>query len=330
MDDLERTFREGLRAAAVQKPPLDPIDLDDVTTRPVDVVPRHRPARWLAVAAAVVLVAGIGAGAWALNGRGAGVPAIPAAPTTSPTAGQSSKPTSSPAPTPVVPSLPPGVICHLTSPGETLRPDLVSVKVVNTGKVGGLAKLTVGYLRANGFHVTSYHETMSGSASTTIRGAAADSPEVRLVQHFFPGSIADGDGRADHSVDVLVATQFTDASDPDASVPVTGMLCLPAVPVTGVQVRIRNDSAWTFDSVWAVLPDGTRKDYGKLAAGAATDYLDVTQAYGYGSVTVVTMGRTLTFEPADYVGPLPLRAGQYTYELGVDRDGLTVALMTKR
>ena len=235
MDDLERTFREGLRDAAANKPPMGPIDLDEVTTRSVEVVPRRRPARWLAVAAAVVLVAGIGAGAWALNGRGAGVPAIPAAPTTSPTADQSSKPTSSPAPTSVVPSLPPGVICQLTSPGEVLRPDRVSVRVLDDAAVGGLAKLTSLYLRANGFHVIEYDNESSRLSGTTIRGTAADSPEVRLVQHFFPGSIADGDGRADHSVDVLVATQYTDASDPDASVPVSGVLCLPAINRPGTQ-----------------------------------------------------------------------------------------------
>ena len=330
MDDLERTFREGLRAAAAKKPPLDPIDLDDVTTRPVDVVPRRRPARWLAVAAAVVLVAGIGAGAWAMNSRGAGVPAIPAAPTTSPTSGQSSKPTSSPAPTSVVTSLSPGANCRLISPGEALNTDQVSVRVLNTGQIGGLAKLTAMYLRSNGFHVSSYSEGSRARTGTTIRGTATDSPEVTLVQHFFPGAIAEGDGRADHSVDVLLDTEASDVYDPHASVPVSGVLCLPSIPVEGVQVRIRNGSAQTFDSVVVVLPDGTREDYGKLAAGTASHYSHTTQAYGYASVTVVTAGRMLTVEPADYVRPLQLKAGQYTFELGVDRDGLTVAFLEKR
>jgi len=332
MDDLERTFREGLRAAAAKKPPLDPIDLDDVTTRPVDVVPRRRPARWLAVAAAVVLVAGIGAGAWALNGRGAGVPAIPAipaAPTTSPTSGQSSKPTSSAAPTTVTSPLP-DMNCRLTSPGEVLNTSQVSVRALSTGQVGGLAKLTAMYLRSNGFHVSSYSEGSHARTGTTIRGTAADSPEVTLVQHFFPGAVAEGDGRADHSVDVLVDTEASDVYDPHASVPVSGVLCLPSIPVEGVQVRIRNGSAQTFDSVVVVLPDGTREDYGKLAAGAASHYSHTTQAYGYASVTVVTAGRTLTVEPADYDRPLQMKAGQYTYELGVDRDGLTVAFLEKR
>jgi hypothetical protein len=328
MDDLERTFREGLRDAAAKKPPLDPIDLDEVTTRPVDDVPR-RPARWLAVAAAVVLVAGIGAGAWALNSRGAGVPAIPAAPTTSPTSGQSSKPTSSPAPTSVT-SLPPDMNCQLTSPGEVLNTNQVSVRALSTGQVGGLAKLTAMYLRSNGFHVSSYSEGSHARTGTTIRGTAADSPEVTLVQHFFPGAVAEGDGRADHSVDVLVDTEAGDVYDPHASVPVSGVLCLPSIPVKGVQVRIRNGSAQTFDSVVVVLPDGTREDYGKLAAGAASHYSDTTQAYGYASVTVVTAGRTLTVEPADYDRPLQMKAGQYTYELGVDRDGLTVVFLEKR
>lgn len=217
MDDLERTFREGLRDAAAKKPPLGPIDLEDVTTRPVD-VPRRRPARWLAAAAAVVLVAGIGAGAWALNGRGAVIPAIPA-------------PASQPA-SPVGTDVPSVATCKLTDVGSVLYPFRVSVRVFSDGRTGGLAKLTSLYLRANGFHVIAYSEASSSVTATTIRGSVTDSPEVKLVEKFFPGAVVKGDGRADHSVDVVVVDQPSQIYEPDANVPVSGALCLPAIPAS--------------------------------------------------------------------------------------------------
>jgi hypothetical protein len=218
MDDLERTFREGLRDAAAKKPPLGAIDLGDVTTRPVDAPPRRRPGRWLAVAAAVVLLAGIGAGAYALNGRGGVVPAVPAP------ASQAASPMATDAPS--------ATTCKLTDVGSVLYPFRVSVRVVGDGRTGGLGKLTAFYLRANGFHVITYSEASSSNTATvtTIRGFATDSPEVRLVEKFFPGAVVEGDGRADHSVDVLVVGEPGQVNEPDANVPVSGALCLPAIP----------------------------------------------------------------------------------------------------
>ena len=69
---------------------------------------------------------------------------------------------------------------------------------------------------------------------------------------------------------------------------------------------------------------------GKLAAGAASPYIDTARAYGYASVTVVTAGRTLTFEPADYVRSELVRPGKCTYALGVDYQGLTIEILSLR
>ena len=85
MSDFEEQIRDTLRRADTEPMPVPPIDPDEIATR----APTRTPGgarRWLAVAAAISLVAGIGFGAWALGGRVAGVPATPAAPATTPAA----------------------------------------------------------------------------------------------------------------------------------------------------------------------------------------------------------------------------------------------------
>ena len=222
MDDLERTFREGLRHAAAKKPPLGSIDLEEVTRGSGD-APRRQVPRWLAAAAAVALVAGIGAGAFALNGSRV-VPAIPAVPAASPAASPSAT------------DAPSATTCTLTDVGTVLYPFRVSVRVFGDGRTGGLAKVTQLYLRANGFHVITYSEASRSVTATTIRGFAADSPEVKLVAKFFPGAVVEGDGRADHSVDVRVVAEPGQVEEPDAHVPVSGAVCLPAIPGEAVDV----------------------------------------------------------------------------------------------
>ncbi len=58
MDEVERVFRDGLRAAAERRPPAGPVELDAITasvSRPTG----RRPARMIGLAAAVALVAGL-------------------------------------------------------------------------------------------------------------------------------------------------------------------------------------------------------------------------------------------------------------------------------
>ncbi len=78
MDDIEKVFAEGLRRAASERPAL-PVDVDEVVARgeAMGREPARRPTwRWLAVAAAALLVAGVGV--WYLNRPGV-VPAVPVA-----------------------------------------------------------------------------------------------------------------------------------------------------------------------------------------------------------------------------------------------------------
>jgi hypothetical protein len=318
MDDLERTFREGLLHAAAKKPPLDPIDIEDVTTRR-PVAAGRRPARWLAVAAAVALVAGVTAGGWYL-GRQAAIPAVPVSP-------PSLAPTQ-PSPTAIATGHTFLGPCQPTDVGTALHTNRVTVSVIGLGELQ-VAKLTSAYLRANGFRVISFLVRPDPAAGTTVRGSSADSPEVKLVQRFFPGAVAEGDGRADHTVDVLVAA-VAQVQDPDASVPVSGQPCLPPITGNAIQVRVRNDSGTRLENVKVTFPGPNKDWFGNLAPGAGSDYADVAKAYRYAPVEAVGTGRTLRFMPADYVGEKPLAPGMYTYSLGVDAGGLTLKLVTDR
>ncbi|HEY3338177.1 MAG TPA: LytR C-terminal domain-containing protein [Propionicimonas sp.] len=316
MDDLERTFREGLRDAAAKKPPLGEIDLDEVTTRPVD-LPRRRPARWLAAVAALVLVAGIGVGTFALSGRGTGVPAIPAP--------------ASPVANPVATDAPSVATCKVTDVGSALHPNRVSVRVFDDGSHGGVAKESTLYLRSHNFTVLEYGTTTGPIARTTIRGTAADSPEVRLVQVFFPGSVAEGDGRADHSVDVLSSTYRTADGPADASVPVSGPICLPQIIGSGVQVsvevRVRNDTNLDFRTARVVSLEDKSVDFGRLPAGAVSTYHVVERAYPNAWLRISfddQIPTDLGGQGGEYKAPTDsdlLGPGRYTYVFNLDAEG---------
>jgi hypothetical protein len=62
-------------------------------------------------------------------------------------------------------------------------------------------------------------------------------------------------------------------------------------------------------------------EYGPVAAGEATDYVDVGPAYAYAGVRVVYNGQVLALTPIDYVGEELLAAGRWTYELEIDPAG---------
>lgn len=80
MSDFEDKIRDNLRRVDTAVIPVVPLDPDEIASR----APRRggwagAARNWLAVAAAIVLVAGAGLGAWSWLGRGSTVPAAPAA-----------------------------------------------------------------------------------------------------------------------------------------------------------------------------------------------------------------------------------------------------------
>ena len=80
MSEFEDKIRDSLRRADTEIIPVAPLDPDEIASRASGRAPRVGVARaWLAVAAAIVLVAGAGFGAWSWLGRGSMVPAVPAA-----------------------------------------------------------------------------------------------------------------------------------------------------------------------------------------------------------------------------------------------------------
>ena len=80
MSDFEGKIRDSLRRVDTAVIPVAPLDPDEIASRAPGRAPRVGVARaWLAVAAAIVLVAGAGFGAWSWLGRGSTVPAAPAA-----------------------------------------------------------------------------------------------------------------------------------------------------------------------------------------------------------------------------------------------------------
>jgi len=88
----------------------------------------------------------------------------------------------------------------------------VAVHVYNyQGGTVGLGKSLGDKLTTAGFNVTyigNLPTKQDVPASTTIVGGKADDPEVKLVMGFFPDSIAQADGRTDHSVDVLIGATW--------------------------------------------------------------------------------------------------------------------------
>ena len=119
--------------------------------------------------------------------------------------------------------------CVQTDVGANLTPDKVTVRVLNGGEKGGLAKLMAGFLRSHGFHVIYYNNSDERVPNTVVVGNSVDDPEVKLMLGFFAGSTAKGDGRADHVVDVIMGDKDTHIENPVASIPVNGPVCLPAI-----------------------------------------------------------------------------------------------------
>ena len=121
--------------------------------------------------------------------------------------------------------------CVMTDVGKELTPQSVHVRVFNAGGAGGLAKSTANVsLRPYGFTVVRINNVDGGRVvdRTVVIGHSVDDPEVKLVMQFFPNAIAEGDGRADHVVDILVGTAFVATpSNPVTTVPVDGKVCLP-------------------------------------------------------------------------------------------------------
>lgn len=129
-----------------------------------------------------------------------------------------------------VPPPPPTPCVQQTLPKGQLATSQVSVKVFNGGNSRGLAANVSRSLRGKGFKVSGTANTIEKIDETVIVGAGENDPEVQLTKRFFKGATVRADGRADHSVDVLVGNKyggFNKSAKTTLAVE-SGTVCLPA------------------------------------------------------------------------------------------------------
>ena len=130
-----------------------------------------------------------------------------------------------------VPAPPPTPCVQQTLAKRQLATSQVYVKVFNGGDSRGLAANVGRALRGKGFKVTGTSNTIEKINETVIVGASERDPEVLLAKSFFKGSVVRADGRADHSVDVLVGNRYG-GFNKTAKTTITvdaDTLCLPSV-----------------------------------------------------------------------------------------------------
>ncbi len=123
--------------------------------------------------------------------------------------------------------------CVMTDVGGTLTPNHVTLRVLNAGLRGGLAKRVSSAMRSYGFNILKVNNTDQRLTNTVIVGHSPNDPEVVLVAGFFKKATRQGDGRIDHVVDVLLGDDYAGRlTNPKQSVPVSGRVCLPVIPGT--------------------------------------------------------------------------------------------------
>jgi len=122
--------------------------------------------------------------------------------------------------------------CVMTDVGDELTPRKVTVRVFNGGTAPKAASLTKLYLNSHDFRVIRTGNSERAVVNTVIIGNSPDDPEVKLVQQYFADAVAEGDGRADHVVDVILHDKTKRATKIAGSVPVDGPICLPRVSAT--------------------------------------------------------------------------------------------------
>lgn len=121
--------------------------------------------------------------------------------------------------------------CVMTDVGDKLTPNHVTLRVLNAGLHGGLAKRVSSALRSYGFNIFKVNNTDDRLTETVIVGNSVDSPEVKLVAGFFKKAKTQGDGRIDHMVDVLLGDNYQGrVTNPEESLAVKGPICLPQLP----------------------------------------------------------------------------------------------------
>lgn len=297
-DDLERAFRDALHRVDTMTIPVPQVDAAELTARR----PGHLGAhRWLAAAAAVVVVAGLAV--WALAGRDGSVPAVPAA-------------------TPSVASaraLVGGTWVATELGGQTAAPapDKVPYLVFDaegsfTG--GDPCNAIAGTYRVDGGQArlapSGAFRTLIGcntgqqerfvAALTGTRRAVLGGDTLRLL---------------DASSGTLATFRWT-PSDPTPTPTST-------LDATVARLRIANVGTVDFDQVIVHFPNGDAVGYGPVLASTRSFYAySDGPLYRYAAIEIRVNGTRYRYQPDDFLGETALPPGRYTYELSLVGDSV--------
>jgi LytR cell envelope-related transcriptional attenuator len=107
-----------------------------------------------------------------------------------------------------VPPAPPEPCINQNVKDGKLESSQVTVSIFNGGDRKGLAGDVGRAMRKRGFKVDNVTNTAEKVQETVIVGAKTDNPEVKFVKTFFKKAKVRADGRADHSVDILVGNKY--------------------------------------------------------------------------------------------------------------------------
>lgn len=296
-DDLERAFRDALHRVDTMTVPVPPVDAAELTSRRPG---RRASHRWLAAAAASVVVAGLAV--WALAGRGGSVPAVPAE-------------------TPSVASaraLVGGTWLATELGGQVAvpAPDKVPYLVFAaegsfTG--GDPCNGIMGTYRFDGDQI----RLASGGFRTLIGCDTGQQERFTAALSGARRAVLAGDTLRllDASAATLATFRWT-APDPQASPTAT------ASP-TVARIRIANAGTVDFDQVIVHFPNGDALSYGPVLAGSKGFYAySDGPLYRYAAVEVVVNGTRYRYQPDDFLGETPLPPGTYTYELSLVGDNV--------
>jgi hypothetical protein len=337
MNEEERAFRDGLRQAVAERPGSIRVDIDEVIARASspDFVPETRwtPPRWLAAAAAVLVVAGLGVGLAVLR-PSAGIPAVPAGPVASASTD----------------------IEAADLAGTTWRATQIDgrgVQATGDGRAPGLEfTSTTEVLTSDGCNSAqrSYSLTASGPALRFSFGLAGAHTEIGCnvsQQQRFEAALdvvfgvrLSGETLEflDPNDNVVLRLARVDQASPQPTQPPTNGVAVaigtPSAPVTpsqtptlteppsgtsnaatAVHVRLYNDTGVTVRNVKVGFLDGVVIKEAAMEPGSYGEYVSPEVAYRIASLEATADGHPYRSRPVDYVGEQPLEPGNYTFSI---------------
>jgi heat shock protein HslJ len=298
-DETEQILRKGITELLLDKPDLGPIDLDQVRAASRLRSPSRRPVtRWLAVAAAVVVLVGLGAGLWFGLLR----------PAPSVTHAEPAKPAASLAGTTWLATQIKGRPAVFDAQGRVpyLRFGDQSVDADDTcNRIAGSYRLDGEQLTLDGLRVTTAY--------------CSDRLEVLEQRRDYL-----------HALEKATRLELGGSTLTLSNAKGTPVLTFHAAdpsptPVTDVQVRIRNDSGVDLEHI-RVNFAGRTVDYGTVRAGQSSDYRHAGKAYRYAPMRATADGEQLEYAIFDYMGETLLPPGRYTYVLAPTGRSLSLRL----